>query len=106
MPRPKTREFATGASLSYTDDGPPERMIPTGECLRISSILALQGRTTEKTFCSRTRRAISCEYCAPKSRTTIDWISTDEFLKSALPCKAELRDRRTGDARASTNRHR
>src|SRR5947208_14939335 len=89
-PSPKTREFATGASLSYTDDGPPERMIPAGEYLRISSILALQGRTTEKTFCSRTRRAISCEYCAPKSRTTIDWASTDEFLRSPVQCKDQV----------------
>src|ERR1700751_3213678 len=62
-------------------------MIPTGQCLRISSILDLQGRTAEKTFCSRTRRAISCEYCAPKSRTTIDWVSTNEFLRSARCCK-------------------
>src|SRR6185437_7048367 len=88
MPRPKTRELATGASLSYTEDGPPERMIPAGEYFRISSIFAVQGRTTEKTFCSRTRRAISCEYCAPKSKTTIDWDSTDEFLKSEVPCKS------------------
>src|ERR1700687_6015101 len=56
-------------------------MIPTGEQLRISSRLALNGRTTEKIFCSRMRRAISCEYCAPKSRTTMDWVSTDEFLR-------------------------
>src|SRR6266700_3657107 len=62
-------------------------MIATGQYLRISSILVLQGRTTEKTFCSRTRRAISWEYCAPKSRTTIDWVSTDEFLRSRLCCK-------------------
>src|SRR5260370_36585457 len=48
-------------------------MMPTGEYLRISSIFELQGRTTENTFCSRTRRAISCEYCAPKSRMTMDW---------------------------------
>src|ERR1035438_6518670 len=27
------------------------------------------------------RRAINCEYCAPKSRTTMDWVSTDEFLR-------------------------
>src|ERR1700722_15789761 len=103
MPRPKTREFANGASLSYTEDGPPERMIPAGEYLRISSILTVQGRTTEKTFCSRTRRAISCEYCAPKSKTTIDWDSTDEFLKSEVLCKGRLRDNcMGGDARAST----
>src|SRR5579872_2248674 len=63
-------------------------MIPAGEYLRISSILAVQGRTTENTFCSRTRRAINCEYCAPKSRTTIDCDSTDECLKSEVPCKA------------------
>src|SRR5206468_2952826 len=87
-PSSKTFGSAAGASASYTDEGPPERMIPTGEYLRISSILALQGRTAEKTFCSRTRRAISCEYCAPKSRTTIDWVSTDEFLKSEVSCKA------------------
>src|SRR5579863_4758444 len=64
-------------------------MIPTGEYFLMSSILELQGRTAEKTFCSRTRRAISCEYCAPKSRTTIDWVSTNEFLKSAIRCKEE-----------------
>src|SRR6185312_7877546 len=49
---------------------------------------ALQGRTTEKTFCSRMRRAMSCEYCAPKSRMTIDWFSTDEFRRLANKCKA------------------
>src|SRR5260370_36893367 len=64
-------------------------MMPTGEYLRMSSIVELQGRTAEKTCCSRTRRAISCEYCAPKSRTTIDWVSTNEFLRSSLPCKEE-----------------
>src|ERR1700674_2911043 len=47
----------------------------------MSSRLALNGRTTEKIFCSRMRRAISCEYCAPKSRTTMDWVSTDECLR-------------------------
>src|SRR5437588_5428746 len=81
---------AAGASLSQTDEGPPERMIPTGDYFWISSIFELQGRTTEKTFCSRTRRAISCEYCAPKSRTTIDWVSTDEFLRSPVQCKDQL----------------
>src|ERR1035438_10160603 len=80
-PSSKTLLFANGASLSYTDEGPPERMMPTGEELRISSTVALKGRTTEKTFCSRMRRAISCEYCAPKSRTMMDWVSTDEFLR-------------------------
>src|SRR5580704_4630664 len=35
------------------------------------------------------RRAISWEYWAPKSRTTIDWVSTDECLKSESKCKGD-----------------
>src|SRR5438552_14807256 len=68
-------------------------MIPIVECLRNSTTVELQGSTTEKTFCSRMLRAISCEYCAPKSRTTIDWVSTDEFLRSLSPCKDQLAGR-------------
>jgi hypothetical protein len=30
---------------------------------------------------------MSWEYWAPKSRTTIDWVSTDECLKSESKCK-------------------
>src|SRR3984885_16315328 len=67
--------------------------MPAGEQLLTSSSEAVQGSTTEKTFCSRMRRAMSCVYCAPKSRMTMDWlrmdwISTDEFLKSHGLCKA------------------
>src|SRR6185437_458099 len=62
-------------------------MIPIGLCFLISSSFELQGRTTEKTFCSRTRRAISCEYCAPKSSTTIEGGSTNEFLREFPPSK-------------------
>src|SRR6478752_6610733 len=82
-----TRGSAGGASASETDDGPPDKIMPTGEWLRISSSVAVQGSTTEKTFCSRMRRAMSCEYCAPKSRTMMDWVSTDEFLKLRGACK-------------------
>src|SRR5271157_4539991 len=45
--------------------------MPTGSCARISSSFAVHGRTAENTCCSRMRRAISCVYCPPKSRTTI-----------------------------------
>src|SRR6185437_12688257 len=45
--------------------------MPTGSCARISSIDAVHGRIAENTCCSRIRRAISCVYCPPKSRTTI-----------------------------------
>src|SRR5580700_11928135 len=91
-PSSKMRRSAGGASLSYTDHGAPESTMPTGAQLLTSSSEAVQGSTMEKTFCSRMRRAMSCVYCAPKSRMTIDslsldWGSTDEFLKSAVPCK-------------------
>src|SRR5271154_2394154 len=61
----------SGASLSYTELGPPDRTMPTGSSARISSSFAVHGRIAENTCCSRMRRAISCVYCPPKSRTTI-----------------------------------
>src|ERR1035441_7368714 len=64
--------------------------MPAGEELLISSSEAVQGRTTEKTFCSRMRRAISCEYCAPKSRTTIACVSTIYFARGREQCKAGI----------------
>src|SRR5580700_1584518 len=102
-PSSKMRRSAGGASLSYTDHGAPESTMPTGAQLLTSSSEAVQGSTTEKTFCSRMRRAISCVNCEPKSRMTmdslrnegltLDWVSTDEFLKSDGACKG-LRLRR------------
>src|ERR1700722_18082947 len=70
--------------------------MPTGEQLLTSSNEAVQGNTTEKTFCSRMRRAMSCVYCAPKSRITmdslsLDWGSTNEFLKADGRCKGPCR---------------
>src|SRR5271157_3113337 len=35
------------------------------------------------------RRAMSCEYCAPKSRTTIACVSTIYFAREPEQCKAE-----------------
>src|SRR5580704_9205116 len=60
-----------GAPASYTEFGPPERTIPTGSNFRIWSIPAVHGRIALKTCCSRILRAISCEYCPPKSNTTM-----------------------------------
>ena len=67
--------------------------MPAGAWLWTSLSGAVQGSTIEKTFCSRMRRAMSCVYCAPKSRMTMDWLvlgwdSTDEFLKLRGGCKA------------------
>src|SRR5258708_25454085 len=44
--------------------------MPEGSSLRISSRVVVHGRTEEKTCCSRMRRAMSCVYLPPKSRTT------------------------------------
>src|SRR5258706_12487828 len=83
--------------------------MPTGAERLISSSDAVQGSTTEKTFCSRMRRAMSCVYCAPKSRMTmdslsndwvrLDWGSTDEFLKSDGRCKGPPRNVPSGGLR-------
>src|SRR5208283_6227693 len=80
-----------------TDHGAPESTMPTGAQFLISAREAVQGSTTEKTFCSRMRRAMSCEYCAPKSRTTMDWVSTDEFLRlmPELQTKTKPKPQRT-----------
>src|SRR5271170_4694359 len=76
MPRTGTPSCSTlgshtGASLSYTELGPPDKTIPTGSSARISSSFAVHGKTAENTCCSRIRRAINCVYCPPKSSTTI-----------------------------------
>src|ERR1700693_209542 len=85
--------------------------MPTGPQALISLSEAVQGSTTEKTFCSRMRRAINCVVCAPKSRMTMDWLcdeelsldwgSTDECLKFIEECKgrwgyAQEREARPG----------
>src|SRR5208282_3656652 len=54
--------------------------MPTGSHRSISSSFALQGRTAEKTSCSRTRRAINCVYCPPKSRTTMPFLTLNDSL--------------------------
>src|SRR5438270_7419580 len=59
-----------GASSTCTDAGPPERMIPFGRRASISSKGIVRGTISEYTCASRTRRAISCAYCAPKSTTS------------------------------------
>src|SRR5947209_12843034 len=58
-----------GAPSAYTDDGPPDRMIAFGRlaCMSVNGIV--DGTISENTRHSRTRRAISWAYCAPKSTT-------------------------------------
>ena len=63
MTHPST--FRYGAPGSYTDAGPPERMSAAGSLFLISAAVTPPGTISEYTWASRTRRAISCAYCAP-----------------------------------------
>src|SRR4051794_18166497 len=60
---------STGAPGSYTLDGPPDRMTAAGSFASISATGIECGTISEYTRASRTRRAMSWAYCAPKSTT-------------------------------------
>src|SRR5215469_7360830 len=75
MPRTGTPESnrPTGAGSApgvYTEAGPPDRMTAAGFLSRMSAIGVVAGMISEYTWHSRTRRAMSCAYCAPKSMTS------------------------------------
>src|SRR5687767_5474155 len=58
-----------GAPDAYTLDGPPDKITAVGRRGAISAALTVDGTISEYTRASRTRRAISCAYCAAKSTT-------------------------------------
>src|SRR4029079_13948476 len=66
---PSSRTFGSifGASFSYTDAGPPERMMPPRSILFATSSARAGGAISHQAPASRTRRAMSCAYCAPRS---------------------------------------
>src|SRR5690554_2086601 len=70
---------AKGASDASTLDGPPESTMPRGAQARIASSGMWQGWISQYTPRSRMRRAISCVYWLPKSRTSTRsrWASAD-----------------------------
>src|SRR5690242_11819969 len=68
-PSSKSAGSTCGAPSAYTDAGPPERISAAGRRRRISSADARCETSSEYTRASRTRRAISCEYCPPRSTT-------------------------------------
>src|SRR6185437_1947124 len=59
----------SGAPGTCTDAGPPERMIARGLRASISATVSFLETISLYTCSSRTRRAMSCAYCAPKSTT-------------------------------------
>src|SRR4051812_1056856 len=67
-PSSKTACGARGAPPSYAEECPPDRITPRGAKLRTNASLTSKGWISQYTLLSRTRRAISCVYCAPKSR--------------------------------------
>src|SRR3954464_14854180 len=83
-----------GAPSAYTDAEPPERISPRRERRFISSTAIVWGSSSLKTPHSRTRRAISCEYCPPKSRTS----TSSERIAPAPPARGR------GGGRASATR--
>src|SRR2546423_469611 len=70
MPSSSSLVRSRGAPSAYTDAGPPERISPRGDRRLISSTSIVCGSSSLNTPHSRTRRAMSCEYCPPKSRTS------------------------------------
>src|SRR5262245_48624179 len=69
-PSPRTAGSRDGAPGSYTEAGPPDRISPPGRRASSSATGVSNGTISEYTWASRTRRAMSCAYWAPKSRTS------------------------------------
>src|SRR5438270_2694157 len=69
-PSSKMRGSTRGASSAYTDAGPPLKISACGLRARICSTVTSWPTSSEYTRHSRTRRAISCAYCPPRSRTS------------------------------------
>src|SRR3954469_24307786 len=85
-----------GAPSAYTDAGPPERITAIGLRRRRSSALARCETSSEYTRASRTRRAISCEYCPPRSSTSTGRSSGSGWswvTSGAAVIRCVLRDR-------------
>src|SRR3954465_7349101 len=83
-PTSNTAGGALPVDSSYADMWLPERITPTAPKLRTNSSDTSWGWTSQKTFASRTRRAISCVYCAPKSRINIFWWLFDPVIRGLL----------------------
>src|SRR3954452_9368911 len=68
-PSSKSSRRSSGAPSEYTDAGPPDSTSAAGRRARIRSREVSWGSNSANTPHSRIRRAISWEYCPPKSRT-------------------------------------
>src|SRR5689334_6264309 len=72
-PSSKTALGARAVDSSYADMWLPERMTPAGAYSRTKPSVTSPGSISQYTLASRTRRAMSWVYWAPKSRIRILW---------------------------------
>lgn len=70
-PQAKIAGSQRGASALERLAGPPDRITPAARLERMSSAEVVNGTISEYTDNSRRRRAMSCVYWEPKSRTRI-----------------------------------
>src|SRR6476659_9975241 len=70
MPSSNTSGSMRGAPSAYTDAGPPLRISACGLRARTCAAVTPCPTSSEYTRHSRTRRAISCAYCPPRSITS------------------------------------
>src|SRR3989440_10004603 len=91
-PRSYTAGSTDGAPSTWTDAGPPLKITPAGLRAFSSSAVIVYGTISEYTCASRTRRAISCAYCAPKSttRTVSNWGASMRRLATHADALAAL----------------
>src|SRR4030095_4873271 len=76
-----TAAGARGVSPSVTLLGPPDKTMPFGANSRMNVSLTSYGWISQYTCVSRRRRAMSCVYCAPKSRIRI--LECDDAAKAS-----------------------
>src|SRR5919205_3229391 len=79
-PRSKTARGARPVDSSYADIWLPDRITPVAPNSRTKPSLTSQGWISQYTFASRTRRAMSWVYWAPKSRMSTFWCLLDSVI--------------------------
>src|SRR6478672_410485 len=96
MPSANTSGSTCGAPSAYTDAGPPLRISACGLRARTCAAVTPCPTSSEYTRHSRTRRAISCAYCPPRSTTNTGRSSAGRSgsgRTSAAIVRCLLRDR-------------
>src|SRR3954453_17775303 len=86
MPSSRRSARSSGAPSEYTDAGPPDSTSAAGRGSFMRSKPVVCGSSSAKTPHSRIRRAISCEYWPPKSRTrTSSWAGSGAGARISPP---------------------